>query len=53
MPTPILETLGDYCRRIDVGHISLGFQPANPVTFNIEKFVLLGLRDNSFNKQAI
>lgn len=43
----------DYCRRSDTRHISLGFQPANPVTFDINFCVLSGLIDNPFDKEAI
>lgn len=39
--------------RTDAGHISLGFQSANPITFNIKNFVLSSLRDNLFDGQAI
>lgn len=45
--------MGDYCRRTGVGHISLGFQPANLVTFDVKNYVLSDLRDNSFDIQAI
>lgn len=45
--------MGDYCRRTNGGHISLGFQLANPITNDIKNFVLSGLKDNSFNGQAI
>lgn len=34
--------------KTDAGLISLGFQHANPVTFDINNFVLSGLRDNPF-----
>ncbi|MCI45031.1 hypothetical protein A2U01_0066270, partial [Trifolium medium] len=35
-PPPPRRTMGDYCRRTDAGQISMGFQPANPVTFDIK-----------------
>lgn len=41
------------CRRSNVGHISLGFQPTIPVTFDIKKFVLSGLKEKSFNEKEI
>lgn len=47
------ETLRDYNTRTDAGHISLGFQPANPVTFDIKNYVLPSLRVNPFGGQAI
>lgn len=53
MENPPRQTMGDYCRRIDVGHISLGFQSTNHVTFDIKNYMLLGLRDNMFDNQAI
>lgn len=45
--------MGDYCTRIDVGQISLGFQPNNPIIFYIINCVLLGVSDNMFDTQAI
>lgn len=30
------HTMGDYCKRIDVGQIYLEFQPDNPITFNVK-----------------
>lgn len=53
MTTPSRQTMGDYCRRTDVGQISLGFQPPNLVTFNIKNYVLSGLRENIFDGQAV
>ena len=41
--------MGDYCKRTYAGHISRGFQPANPVIFYIKNYVFPGLRDNQFN----
>ncbi|CAJ2677643.1 unnamed protein product [Trifolium pratense] len=52
-PPPPRRTMGDYCRRTDTGQISMGFQPANPVTFDIKNTVLTGLRDNQFDGSAI
>lgn len=40
---PVRQTLGDYCRRTDVRHISPGFQLTNLVTFDIKNYVLSGL----------
>lgn len=45
--------MGDYYNRTNAGHISLGFQPANPVTFNIKNDVLSDLKNNSFNGKLI
>ncbi|MCI75825.1 hypothetical protein A2U01_0097094, partial [Trifolium medium] len=47
-PPPPRRTMGDYCRRTDARQISMGFQPENPVTFDIKNTVLTGLRDNQF-----
>ncbi|KAK2436917.1 hypothetical protein QL285_021877 [Trifolium repens] len=52
-PPPPRRTMGDYCRRTDAGQISMGFQPANPVTFDIKNTVLSGLRENQFDGSAI
>ncbi|XP_045830999.1 uncharacterized protein LOC123922316 [Trifolium pratense] len=51
-PPPPRRTMGDYCRRTDAGQISMGFQPANPVTFDIKNIVLTGLRDKQFDGSA-
>lgn len=45
--------MGDYCRRTVVGQIYLGFQPANPVTFDIKNDVLSILIDNQIDREAI
>lgn len=45
--------MGDYCKRANIGWISLGFQLNNHVTFNIKNDDLAGLRDNQFNESAI
>ncbi|KAK2369112.1 hypothetical protein QL285_082265 [Trifolium repens] len=52
-PPPPRRTMGDYCRRTDAGQISMGFQPANPVTFDIKNTVLSGLREKQFDGSAI
>lgn len=53
MEAPPRQALGDYCRRADYGHICLGFQPTIMVTFDIKKFVLTGLKENTFNEKVI
>lgn len=45
--------MGDYCKRIDEAHVSRGFDPAYPANFDIKNSVLLGLRDNPFDENAI
>lgn len=45
MENPPRQMMDGYCRRIDVGQISLGFQPANLVTFNIKNYMPSNLRD--------
>lgn len=47
------QTFVEYYRRIKADQISRGFQPANPVTFDIKNYVLHVLKDNLFNGQAI
>ncbi|MCH81430.1 hypothetical protein A2U01_0002217 [Trifolium medium] len=42
-------TMGSYCRRTDGDQVTLRFQPANPVTFDIKGNVLAGLRENQFD----
>ncbi|MCI05210.1 hypothetical protein A2U01_0026260 [Trifolium medium] len=42
-------TMRSYCRRTDGDQVTLGFQPANPVTFDIKGNVLAGLRENQFD----
>lgn len=44
---------GDYFRCIDADQISRGFQPVNPVNFDIKNSMLHGLRDNPFDGHAI
>lgn len=53
MENPSRHTLGDYCRCTNTDQISWGFQPTNPMTFDIKNFVLQYLRDNMLNGQAI
>ncbi|MCI04368.1 hypothetical protein A2U01_0025415 [Trifolium medium] len=38
--------MGDYCRRTNAGQISMGFQSANHVAFDIKNTVLSSLREN-------
>lgn len=52
MGEPIAQTMGDYCRPTDTSQVSLGFVPATLVNFNIKYFVLLGLRDTQFDRDA-
>jgi hypothetical protein len=42
-------TMGSYCRRTDGDQVTQGFQPLNPVTFDIKGNVLSGLRENQFD----
>jgi len=41
-------TLGDYRRLDNLDEISLGFQPANLVVFDIKNSVLVNLKSNQF-----
>lgn len=41
MANPPRQTIEGYCKKTDVRHISLDFQPGNPITFDIQNFVLL------------
>lgn len=45
-------TMGDYCKQIDEGHVSRGFVLTDPANFDIKNFVLSGLRENMFNRNA-
>lgn len=47
------QTIEDYCRRTNDIQISLGFQSANPLTFDIKNYVVSGLRENPFDGKAI
>ncbi|MCI29794.1 hypothetical protein A2U01_0051003, partial [Trifolium medium] len=42
-PPPPRRTMGDYCRRTDVGQISMGFRSTDPVNFDIKNKVLARL----------
>lgn len=52
MANPSRQTMGNYCRRTYAWHISFGFQLENLV-FYMKNVVLLGLRDNQFDRSAI
>jgi len=41
-------TLGDYGRLDNLDEISLGFEPANPIVFDIKNNVLVNLKTNQF-----
>jgi len=41
-------TLGNYGRLDNLNEVSLGFQPANPVVFDIKNNVLVNLKSNQF-----
>lgn len=53
MVAPPRQTLRDYCRRIDFIHICLGFQPTNPITFDIKTFARTNSKENLFDGQEI
>lgn len=44
-----LLTIRDYCKKNDVGQVSMGFQHANLAKFIIKSYVVLGLRENQFD----
>jgi hypothetical protein len=47
-PPPPRRTLGDYGQRNNAENPNLGFQPANPVSFDIKNTVLNALKENQF-----
>ncbi|MCH86407.1 hypothetical protein A2U01_0007264 [Trifolium medium] len=52
-PPPLpRRTMGEYCKRSDTYHVSLGFRPTNSVNFDIKSTVLACLRENQFNGRA-
>lgn len=53
MSAPLRQTLREYCKRTDDVQISLGFQPTNPINFDVKNYVLLGLKGKSFDRKAI
>ncbi|PNX89570.1 hypothetical protein L195_g045690, partial [Trifolium pratense] len=48
-PPPPRRTLGDYGRRDDDVLANQGFQPANPVSFDIKNTVLSALKENPYS----
>jgi len=42
-------TLWDYGKLDNLDHVSLGFQPSNPVVFNIKNNVMMNLKSNQFS----
>jgi len=45
--------LGDYGRLDNLDEITLGFQPANPVVFDIKNSVLVNLKNNQFADRKV
>lgn len=45
--------MGDYCKRTNEGEVSRGFVSTNPTNFDINNFVISGLRDNQFEGNTI
>ncbi|PNX63853.1 hypothetical protein L195_g061828, partial [Trifolium pratense] len=48
-PPPPRRTLGDYGRRDNDALANQGFQPANPVSFDIKNTVLSALKENPYS----
>ncbi|XP_045822039.1 uncharacterized protein LOC123914922 [Trifolium pratense] len=48
-PPPPLRTLGDYDQRNNGELANLGFQPRNPVSFEIKNYVLSALKEDQFS----
>ncbi|PNX62522.1 hypothetical protein L195_g061186, partial [Trifolium pratense] len=48
LPPPQRRTLGDYGRRDNDALANQGFQPANPVSFDIKNTVLSALKENPY-----
>ncbi|PNX61337.1 putative athila retroelement ORF1 protein, partial [Trifolium pratense] len=48
-PPPQRRTLGDYGRRDNDVLANQGFQPANPVSFDIKNTVLSALKENPYS----
>jgi len=46
-------TLGDYRRLDNLDEVSLGFQPANPVVFDIKNSVTMNLKSNQFSSKEM
>ncbi|WJX89503.1 hypothetical protein P8452_71495 [Trifolium repens] len=51
-PPPPERTLGDYGQRNNAGDANLGFQPINPVSFDIKNTVLNALKENQYTGAA-
>ncbi|CAJ2642447.1 unnamed protein product [Trifolium pratense] len=49
VPQPPRRTLGDYGRRDNDALANQGFQPANPVSFDIKNTVLSALKENPYS----
>ncbi|MCI90165.1 putative transposable element protein, partial [Trifolium medium] len=48
-PPPPRRTLGDYGQMNDGEIANLGFQPANPVAFDIKNTVLSALKEDQYS----
>ncbi|KAK2359227.1 hypothetical protein QL285_084620 [Trifolium repens] len=48
-PPPRRRTLGDYGQRAEGGVANLGFQPANPVSFDIKNSVIQALKEDQYS----
>ncbi|MCI86213.1 putative transmembrane protein, partial [Trifolium medium] len=48
-PPPPRRTLGDYGQRGNGAVANLGFQPTNPVAFDIKNYVLSALKENQYS----
>jgi hypothetical protein len=46
-------TLRDYGRLDNLEEVSLGFQPANPVVFDIKNNVMMNLKSNQFSGKEL
>lgn len=46
-------TMGDYFKQTDAGRVFRGFVPEDTVNFDIKNYVLSGLRENSFDGNAL
>ncbi|GAU44809.1 hypothetical protein TSUD_292020 [Trifolium subterraneum] len=49
VPPPLRRTLGDYGQRNNGEIANLGFQPANPVTFDIKNTVINALKEEQYS----
>ncbi|KAK2415945.1 hypothetical protein QL285_038382 [Trifolium repens] len=48
VPPPPERTLGDYGQRNNAGDANMGFQPINPVSFDIKNTVFNALKENQY-----